>query len=886
MSKVYGTLPDAVLPAPAVPSGLVAGDISAWYVTLTWDTATDATSWVVYRDGVLIGTPETATYLDTGRTPSTLYSYQVQAVGPSGSSALTAGLSITTSANTAPALAVPNQTLSTGQNFALDLAQLADDPDNQPLVFTVLSGAVPGLAVVGGVYTGTPSTVGTYTPVFDVYDGYAHAQASASFVVADSDVTAPSIPANVAATVTGSTVHLTWDESTDASGISAYRVRRNNSLRASTLPNELFYDDVGVPDGSWTYHIRAVDASANLNTSANSLGVTVQVSTVPLTPDVPAGFTISQPSATALDLSWAPGPNGAAPTDYDLDYSTVSSAGPWTPIPFTGTGTTYQHTGLVQGTWYYRVRANAGALSSGYAPAQYTITAPTGNARFTIPTNTAARTFTGGNFPLTAGGTATPVAGDIIELAAGTHGPLVFQGIKGTASKRITIRGPQSGTTKARIRRAAAANGGFIFHLVDSSYVTIDGENPSIGTQGAKGWKCGIAVMYASSGSDAPTDYIKYSNVAGSATRTLCHRITLRFVEVDGNWPTNPGTGGSGYGLRPHQVNINRYEAPYAGTATQDPYYIEGDIFEYNYFHNLPKAAMYLGGNWTETTASGNFSPPPCRGMIVRHNWLENCGGGIHAKAWWLDGSDGTRNAVHDNYIKNCGQYHNTPNTEESIGVLACTADVYNNVVLDNAWPNTEVHDTTRPDPHAFRVNTNNGPIVGTAVAGGYGIIGTLTVNIFNNLVTRAGTSLPNPSGNGMQISRDAAANAIGYEAHVYNNTVYGCADNGISMANVYAGSFIKNNICVANGAAQISPAASTGTITVSNNVTTGGAGLFVNPTQGVDNFRLNAATSPAATGVAGTDYSTADIGTPPHGTTYTTRGVGADNPDCGAYEK
>lgn len=520
-------------------------------------------------------------------------------------------------------------------------------------------------------------------------------------------------------------------------------------------------------------------------------------------------------------------------------------------------------------------------------------------ARFTIPLAPQARSFSGGNFPLTNGGTGTPVAGDIIEFAAGTHGPITFTGLRGTAINRIIIRGPQTGGSPAIIRRRSIVNGGsgpqnggFVFHLINCSYVTINGENPNIGTQGTGGWKCGLKVMYAEGGTDGPTDYIKYSainnqynsngTVNTSAVPSVCHHITLRFVEVDGNYPTNPGTGGSGYGIRCHHVEINRYDAPYAATpAYPDGYYIEGDIFEYCYWHNLPKAVLYLGGNWIDTTNAGNYSSLPCRGMIVRHNWLENCGGGVHAKIWWKDGRDGTRNKIHDNYIKNCGQHHNSPHTVESIGVLSCTVDVYNNVVIDNAAPSTVAHDTTRPLAHAFRIITNNGPLAGTAVAGGYGVISPYVLNVYNNLITRAGQSIPNPGGSGISVSKDTGT--VGFLAKVYNNTCYKNSTYGIIMGSVEAGSFIKNNICVLNTVGQISPSSTTGTVTVSNNIITGGDALFTNSTQGVDNFHLVAASSPLATGSIGVDYPSTDIGTPPHGTTNVSKNV---SPDCGAYEK
>jgi len=68
-----------VAPAPPAPTNLVATPGNA-QVVLTWTAVTPATLYRVYRNNVLVGSPTTATYTDTGLTNGTSYSYYVIAV--------------------------------------------------------------------------------------------------------------------------------------------------------------------------------------------------------------------------------------------------------------------------------------------------------------------------------------------------------------------------------------------------------------------------------------------------------------------------------------------------------------------------------------------------------------------------------------------------------------------------------------------------------------------------------------------------------------------------------------------------------------------------------------------------------------------------------------
>jgi hypothetical protein len=73
---------------PTVPTNLTATAISASQIDLAWTASTDPDSPVqgykIYRNGAFLGTTVVNDYSDTGLAPSTLYTYTVAAVDPSG----------------------------------------------------------------------------------------------------------------------------------------------------------------------------------------------------------------------------------------------------------------------------------------------------------------------------------------------------------------------------------------------------------------------------------------------------------------------------------------------------------------------------------------------------------------------------------------------------------------------------------------------------------------------------------------------------------------------------------------------------------------------------------------------------------------------------------
>ncbi|MGQ0791846.1 MAG: fibronectin type III domain-containing protein [Nitrosopumilaceae archaeon] len=97
-------------------------------------------------------------------------------------------------------------------------------------------------------------------------------------------------------------------------------------------------------------------------------------------PDRPTNLQAIDVSPTKVDLFWNTPENngGSAITGYKIEFKT--SSGSYSTLPFTGTGTTFSHTGLITGTTYiYRVSSiNAQGTSD---PSAETIATPTSSSQ-------------------------------------------------------------------------------------------------------------------------------------------------------------------------------------------------------------------------------------------------------------------------------------------------------------------------------------------------------------------------------------------------------------------------------------------------------------------------------------------------------------------------
>ena len=136
----------------------------------------------------------------------------------------------------------------------------------------------------------------SYSYTVSAFDAAGNESARSSSASATTrDVTAPSVPANLAANpASASRIDLSWSQSTDNVGVANYKVFRNGALIAS--PTGTSYQDTGLSAGtSYTYRVSATDQAGNES------GLSSQVTAATPAPDTaPPTATVTAPAAGSV----------------------------------------------------------------------------------------------------------------------------------------------------------------------------------------------------------------------------------------------------------------------------------------------------------------------------------------------------------------------------------------------------------------------------------------------------------------------------------------------------------------------------------------------------------------------------------------------------------
>jgi chitodextrinase len=484
------TPPDTT--APTAPASLTATASSSSQVDLAWSAATDnigVTSYLVERcqgaacsSFAQIGSTGTTAFSDTGRTPSTSYSYRVRATDAAGnlggfSNSATASTPAApdTTPPTAPSSLAATAASSTQINVSWGAA--TDNVGVTSYLVERCQGA--GCATFTQVATTAATSFGDAG--LTASTGYSYrvratdaagnlgpfSSTASATTQAPPDTTPPTAPSSVVATAASSTqINLSFTAATDNVAVTSYLVERcqgagcSSFAQIGTSMSTTFNDASLTASSSYSYRVRASDAAGNLGPFSNTASATTQAPPDTTPPTAPSSLAATAASSTQVNLSWTASTDNVAVTNYLVERCQGAGCSSFAQIG-TSASTTFSDAGLTASTSYsYRVRAtdSANNLSGFSNTASATTQAPPDTTPPTAPTLSAtASSSTQVNLSWTAATDNVGVTGYLVERCQGA-GCSSFAQITTTAATTFSDTGRTPSTSYSyRVRATDAA---------------------------------------------------------------------------------------------------------------------------------------------------------------------------------------------------------------------------------------------------------------------------------------------------------------------------------------------------------------------------------------------------------------------------------------------
>ncbi len=377
--------PDTV--APGVPGTPVQSAVTSSSATLTWTAATDnygVASYLVFRNGVQVGTTTGLSYSDNALSPSTTYSYTIKAQDAAGNTgAASAAASVTTLAgNVATVYYKPAASWTT--------AYIHYSPTGG--TWTTVPGVPMSPACTGwkvysanlGSATGLTATFNNGSGTWDNNGGKNYALGTGIQVVENGAVTsgtnpcaadtvAPAAPATVTATaVDANSVNLTWTAATDNVGVAGYYVYRGGVQIANVTTGTAYLDNGLTASTAYAYTVKAYDAAGNVSAVSSTANVTTPAKTDTTAPTVPASLGSSSITTTGATISWAASTDNVGVSAYLVFRNGTQIA--------TTAATSYTDSGLTAATTYsYTVKAQDAVGNTSAASTALSVTTSGGN---------------------------------------------------------------------------------------------------------------------------------------------------------------------------------------------------------------------------------------------------------------------------------------------------------------------------------------------------------------------------------------------------------------------------------------------------------------------------------------------------------------------------
>jgi fibronectin type 3 domain-containing protein len=308
--------------APSIPSAPVAAIVSGSQLYVSWNASTDnaagVSSYRVYRNGTLVGSPSTTSFLDSGLAGNTQYCYTIAAVDAIGNVSPTsaAGCATTpdTSAPSIPTGLSVSAPSCTQVNISWNTSTDAGSGVRSYWVFRNGAAWREVLAPATSTTDTSVSTSTTYSYAVAARD-FAGNQSSSSPTAsvttpACGDSIAPTTPGNFVAFATDCrTAYLAWNAATDSggSGLKGYNIYRNGAFLAqvgSASSNSL--DSTLTASTTYSYAVSSVDNAGNESPRSVTLSVMTPACPDNVAPTTPTGVAAASTDCSTVTVSWSP----------------------------------------------------------------------------------------------------------------------------------------------------------------------------------------------------------------------------------------------------------------------------------------------------------------------------------------------------------------------------------------------------------------------------------------------------------------------------------------------------------------------------------------------------------------------------------------------------
>jgi chitodextrinase len=317
-SSITVTTADAT--PPNVPLNLKSEAITISGFKVSWDAVTDntgVTGYEVYLNGALFSTVNVTSESFNGLDDFTQYAVTVLAVDGAGNkSAQSSALNVKTVDGTNPT--TPTGLTSSAITATSFTVSWTASTDNDVVSeYEIYLNATLLTKTTGTSYNVTGlADLTTYSVAIKAVDAAGNKSTTSSAINAKTlDGTPPSVPSLLnSSAITSNSFTVSWNASSDVSGIKEYEVYRDGTLIAKVETNS--YGFTGLSDiTSYAITVKATDNAGNTSVLSTPLSVKTLDGT---SPTAPTGLVASAVTSSEFTLNWTVSSDNVAVTGYEV----------------------------------------------------------------------------------------------------------------------------------------------------------------------------------------------------------------------------------------------------------------------------------------------------------------------------------------------------------------------------------------------------------------------------------------------------------------------------------------------------------------------------------------------------------------------------------------